>query len=135
MAKGILIRMEKLRELMGGAITQVRTGTERIECNSLEDLQAAVGGLIEAVQLTPEVHGWVNEEGKLTGLPVNDVATHLFRRAYPGTRDVIAGSMVLMGTNDETGDDVDLPQEWFDALDAGRGLYHLVKVEEAEATS
>ena len=59
---------------------------------SLEQLQAWVGGRIEAV---PAKHGVliVNEEGKLLALPVNEAATDMLRSDI---RDVIRGDAVLV---------------------------------------
>lgn len=39
--------------------------------DSLEAMQAAVGGYVEAVQLTPELTLWIDEEGRLKDLPHN----------------------------------------------------------------
>ena len=58
---------------------------------NLENLQAAVGGLIQAIDLAPELTMWCNDEGKLMGLPVNPVATALWTRYY-GETDVIVGN-------------------------------------------
>jgi hypothetical protein len=43
---------------------------------------------------------WCNEEGKLTGLPVNPVATAMWTR-YFGETDVIVGNVVFTGGADE----------------------------------
>ena len=82
---------------------------------TLRDLQALVGGYIElvgrggyvgdnAVRTPVQVYG--NEEGKLTGLPVNVAATawlarhhpssQAHRRAYQEHRDWIVGPMVVL---------------------------------------
>lgn len=39
--------------------------------DTLEDMQRLVGGYVEAVQLTPSLTLWVNEEGLLDELPYN----------------------------------------------------------------
>lgn len=136
MARGILIRCERVRDIaVGGTVvaTQIRTGKEVYEASSLEELQKAVGGLIEAVQLAPGVHGWVNEEGLFNGLPFNDLASILYRTAYPGADVGVVGNMLLMGENADGSEDADLPKEWFDALAADRPLHELLKVgEEAD---
>jgi hypothetical protein len=68
---------------------------ERVEQEpSLEVFQKEVGGYIEAVRI-PHVVMWVNEEGKLTGLPLNERAsflTHFF-----GIHETIAGDVVVVG--------------------------------------
>ena len=53
--------------------------------NTLEDLQEAVGGLIEVVTLDSDVCLICNDEGKLIGLPGN--------RRLRG--DIIAGTFVI----------------------------------------
>ena len=58
--------------------------------NTLEALQAAVGGYIEALDLDSDACLICNEEGKLTGLPAN--------RRVGG--DVIAGTFLIVGTAD-----------------------------------
>jgi len=129
MSKGILIRCERVRDIeVGGTViaTQIRTGKEVYEANSLEELQAAVGGLIEAIQLAPGVHGWVNEEGLLEGLPMNDLGSILYRTAYPGADVGVVGNMLIMGESADGSEDADLPQEWFDALDKGTPLHTLL---------
>lgn len=62
----------------------------------LEDLQKLVDGYIEVVALPNGDQLVVNEEGKLKGLPVNPVATALFREAFPDIPDVIVGRAVLL---------------------------------------
>ena len=72
---------------------------------SLEAYQDAVGGYIEMTQVVvPGVAAYVNEEGKLNGLPLNVFATHLLK--YPG--DMIVGDMLLVGMG-EDGDDASIP--------------------------
>jgi len=60
---------------------------------------------------------WLNEEGKLLGLPRNELATslcQLMERPIAET-DFIAGSVVFTGV-DEQGDTVACPQSWIDGL-------------------
>ena len=67
----------------------------------LSEMQAAVGGYIELVGLW-DMGGAqlvVNEEGRLTGLPVNTVATVLARRL-----DIIVGPAILVGPADDGGE-------------------------------
>lgn len=67
--------------------------TEELQDISLASLQKAVGGLIEHVVLLDGRSAYVNEEGKLLGLPLNWRATHL----YVGEPlDVIVGPMVIL---------------------------------------
>ena len=74
-----------------------------ISC-ALATLQGLVGGLIEHVPAGVNVHLWVNEEGRLLGLPVNRGASVLAGR-------LIVGTAVLCGITPD-GDDIDLPATW-----------------------
>lgn len=66
----------------------------------LEELQAAVGGFIEMINVYNKVM-IVNEEGKLEGLPINKKATEFFQMCYR-TNDVIVGNAIL-ADRDELG--------------------------------
>jgi hypothetical protein len=87
-------------------LTQTRT--------DLTGLQTLVGGWIERISTEPVGQswwaGWVNEEGKIRGLPANPRATRLLLSlGWPDTGDRIVGTMVLTGTS---GDDfTDLPED------------------------
>ena len=72
---------------------------------TLDDYQKIVGGYIEVVVLADGCSMYVNEEGKLDGLPVNAAATVL----VPG--DVIVGNVLIVGPTDDEGDDTDIPDE------------------------
>jgi hypothetical protein len=77
---------------------------------SLNVLQTAVGGLVEVIDITPEVSLWCNEEGKLEGLFTNAFATWFFQKQY-GAVDIIVGDVVLAGGVDEEGDTLGLSDE------------------------
>lgn len=77
--------------------------------DALEPLQKLVGGLIEGVSLG-DIYAYVNEEGKILGLPVNVIATRLWQDAY-GRTDIIMGNMVVVGAYDDEGNEMDIPQE------------------------
>jgi hypothetical protein len=63
---------------------------------TLADLQGAVGGYVETVDFGDGCLGWLNEEGKLDGLPINRVATELCRLHQAiALDDYIAGPMVI----------------------------------------
>ena len=68
--------------------------------NTLRALQAAVGGLIEIINLEDDVYLLCNEEGKLIDLPGN-------RRVGD---DIIAGTFYVCGS-DEDGELGSLPAE------------------------
>lgn len=78
-------------------------------------LSGAVGGWIQAVTLSYDENLgdlvlWCNEEGKLTGLPVNHAATRLWE-LYFGKTDVIVGDVVLTGGSDDEGDTLALSEQ------------------------
>ena len=61
---------------------------------NLEQLQKAVGGYVEHVQLDGRTELWVNEEGKLNDLPFNHIATRVWETAY-GQTDMIVGPAIV----------------------------------------
>lgn len=94
----------------------------------LRELQAAVGGYVEAIPTADAVTMWVNEEGKINVLPVNRLAMDVWIRfdAYGCMRagDWIAGSCVVTGGTGKRGETLDLPAQWrrwvlYVARDAG----------------
>lgn len=75
-------------------------------------LQQRVGGWIEAVTSSDgQVTLWVNEEGKLEGLPVNELATELWYLLSPefAGHDVLCGPVVVTGGCDDRGDTLSIP--------------------------
>ena len=76
--------------------------------DELEALQSAVGGWIEAVDLSEELTMWVNEEGKIKGLDLNSIATALFDKHFENSFDVIVGDIVLTGGTNSKGNTVGL---------------------------
>ena len=71
----------------------------------LAELQRYVGGYIEALDLQNGSIMWLNEEGKLNGLPYNLVADFIaHQHTGIATDDHVVGD-VLIATTAETGDD------------------------------
>jgi hypothetical protein len=72
--------------------------------NSYNTIKEAVAGWIECVHL-PSLGAdlWVNEEGKLIGLPINAHGTKLWAKEY-GRTDIIVGDIIITGGADEEGD-------------------------------
>lgn len=85
-----------------------------IDANSLATLQGIVGGYLEGVTLASDAHLYCNEEGKLQGLPYNDLATRIVRTYLPGWQDVIVGDVAVL-SSDEEGGETDVPQHMIDA--------------------
>lgn len=76
----------------------------------LDQLQGVVGGWVQAVDFTERLTIWVNEEGKLVGLPINPMATFLWEKYY-GKTDVICGDVILTGGVDDEGETLGLDEE------------------------
>ena len=77
-----------------------------------ELIKAALGGgWLEAVPFRPDarVSCYVDEEGKLKGLPINRRATDMMIGSI-SYGDYIAGPMIVTGFDPSTGDTIDLPQ-------------------------
>jgi len=90
----------------------VRTLPEPITYDEMVDV---VGGYIEGVYLDGAT-AYVNEEGKLQGLPKNEVATalaHAHNAIY--SDDYIAGNMLIVGNCDDEGETMPLTNEWINA--------------------
>lgn len=81
-----------------------------VALDDLADFQRIVGGYVETVTL-PDIDTviWLNEDGKLLGLPANRVATLLAKDAGLMPGDVIVGDVVVTGGADDNGDETDLP--------------------------
>ena len=83
-----------------------------LETDSLEQLQDAVGGLVQAVDLYDNLTLWCNEEGKLiNGMQQNVIGTHLYEKSFSVT-DIIMGDIVFTGGTDDEGDNLALPYPW-----------------------
>ena len=93
---------------------EVEQDTE--EFVSYATLSRAVGGMIEAVTLPNGLTLWVNEEGKMDGLPVNDYATRLFVSAFGAGVDIIVGNAIVTGGTDDEGETLGLTNEQIKSL-------------------
>ena len=80
--------------------------------NDLAGLQKAVGGLSQFLRITDTVHAYINEEGKLSGLLHNEIATMLCDAFKVGLQpgDFISGNMILLGATGP--DEADIPTEF-----------------------
>lgn len=75
-------------------------------------LQERVGGYIEAVTSDDgKVTLWINEEGKLINLPVNELGTMLWHLVSPQMNgvDVLCGAVVVTGGVDSEGETMSIP--------------------------
>jgi hypothetical protein len=100
MAKALIIKTDGTHEVKDFTVG-----------NSYELIREGVGGWIECVAL-PELNAdmWVNEEGKLVGLPFNASGTALWVSHY-GLTDIILGDIVITGGADDEGDTIGLTEE------------------------
>jgi len=82
-----------------------------LSTNELEQLQAAVGGYIQAVNLSDDITLWCNEEGKIMNLPHNPIAQVLWDKFFGANTDLIVGDVVITGGADDEGKTVGLSSE------------------------
>lgn len=75
-----------------------------------DTLSEGVGGWIECVGLDRNLDLWVNEEGKLIGLPFNPLATLLWEK-YFGNTDIIMGDAVITAGSDDEGETLAFEEE------------------------
>lgn len=75
-----------------------------------ETLYEAVNGLVELVSLNRDIDMWLNEEGKLLGLPINSIATLIWEQVFAKT-DIIAGNVIITGGADDEGNTIGLSDE------------------------
>lgn len=111
------------REIMKKALAITTLGETTIidlADGSLEKLQNAVGGYVQAVDLSEGVTMWCNEEGKMMNLPHNPFGQTFWEIAFPvsefGRTDYIVGDIVITGGVDDEGDTLGLTSEEIDEL-------------------
>lgn len=82
-----------------------------LNTNELEQLQTAVGGYVQAINLSDDITLWCNEEGKIMNLPHNRIAQVLWDKVFGAETDYIVGDIVLTGGTDNEGKTVGLSTE------------------------
>jgi hypothetical protein len=91
----------------------------RKQFGAFTDYQETIGGYFQPIDIqSPEATIYVDEEGKLKHLDVNRRATilaWLHNPAFRG-RDVLCGTVVIIGPPDSEGDTTDVPQSLDDLL-------------------
>ena len=95
-------------------------GFYKTQVNDWQDYNRIVGGYFECPPLDDNrLSLFVNEEGKLTGLEPNMLATaiyHAFSKAAAAIGDVIHGTVVVTGGVDANGNTMSLDSETSDKL-------------------
>jgi hypothetical protein len=74
----------------------------------LSEFQEIVGGSVQAINLRDDLTIWVNEEGKLNGMPYNHSATLIFQAIFGKGTDVIVGDAFFTGGVDENGNTLEI---------------------------
>jgi hypothetical protein len=84
-----------------------------VDVNGYDEIVKSIGGgWLQAIYPFEEsVSCFIDEEGKLKALPVNVRATDLVKHALMAD-DLINGEMLIMGIDYETGEEVDLSEEF-----------------------
>jgi len=77
-----------------------------LEPNSLQALQFAVNGLVQAIDIN-DFTMWLNEEGKMMSLPHNPFGQALWQFQY-GNTDYIVGDVVITGGTNAKGETLGL---------------------------
>lgn len=91
-----------------GKLKEVQLNTDGE--GNLEILQSAVGGWVQAVDLSNNLTLWCNEEGKLQGLSTNRIATTMWEEVF-GRTDVIVGDVIFTGGTGDEGETLGLDEE------------------------
>jgi len=110
---------------------ELALGQDKLGASHLPEYQRIIGGLIEHVALeTPPAAMYVNEEGKIHGLPLNRRATLLLWMHNPAFRyaDIVVGDALLTGPADGHGYDTNVPDELVQTLFAARRFRAEVQV-------
>lgn len=114
--------------------TDVSAGIRLVEFptgETAEQLHALVEGWYQCVGLNDEIVVWLNEEGKLNGLPWNQRAQALWDQKYgPGT-DILVGPAVLTGGADAAGETLGLSDEQLASIERTLGPFSRVRIENA----
>ncbi len=98
--------------------------TELANIDGLDEMQAVVGGYVEAINFADSTM-WCNEEGSDLELPVNPLASRFAKKRLAEVGRIlltqdgwIAGTVFLTGLVDDEGDETDVPQSVIAELSA-----------------
>jgi hypothetical protein len=71
---------------------------------------------VQAIDLDDELSMWLNEEGKLVGLPHNPFAQFAWDKRFGAHTDYMVGDVVFAGGTDEDGVTLGLDQDTADQI-------------------
>jgi hypothetical protein len=106
---------------MAVAGVRITTNLDLVEMPAIayKDIREAVGGTIQHIALRGAFKGlalYIHDEGKLIGLPFNDIATAIWEASY-GKTDVILGDVVLVSNKtDDEGNELPLSESEVEAF-------------------
>ncbi len=104
-------------DTMNNAMLIIRTNGkfELVENDSLESIQAAVGGYFDTIGMNHNSIMYVHDEGRLVGDHPNWLATELVKAMRPSYSLPVVGDAVVVGTLDKdgvyTGEDYPVPDD------------------------
>jgi hypothetical protein len=104
-------------DTMNNAMLIIRTNgkIELVENDSLESIQAAVGGYFDTIGMNHNSIMYVHDEGRLVGDHPNWLATELVKAMRPNYSLPVVGDAVVVGTLDKdgvyTGEDYPVPDD------------------------
>ena len=113
--------MSNEREPVSGLRIRTNGKIEKVEIRSLEDMQAVVGGLIQALPMDEDKHGfsiYLNEEGRVHEVPINMTASLWLLRhdVWPGLDEPLHGDILVLGPTGEDGETTPVPEDVQDTI-------------------
>lgn len=104
-----------------GVLIHVDGKVETVHISDFRGIQVAVGGHFDLVcSASYQTSFWVNDEGKLIGLPINPVATAVLWKLNPAfaNYDVLCGPVLISGGSDDEGETLSVNSEALETLAA-----------------
>jgi hypothetical protein len=95
-----------IRITTAGEVTTLDISTE-----PLATLQGAVGGLVQAIDLTERLTLWCNEEGKVLGQAHNPYAQYFWDKMFGAYTDYMVGDVVFTGGTDDNGNTLGMTED------------------------
>jgi len=73
------------------------------DSDTISELQEYVDGWVQVVGLNDNIEMWLNEEGKIEGLPHNTKAQKIWDHFIGPATDYIVGNVIITGAPDDDG--------------------------------